>query len=146
MLGDGVHIEQAKNAMKAWNYCGKADTREEGPLELGVPPASKNVAGDTKQRNQMIIEYGLVKAVDEGLIPIEKFKQTKQSLDLYNIMARKVPTLGPLDNEWHYGDTGTGKSRHVRTKYPDAYIKGNNIWWDGYDGQEVVIIEEMGPK
>lgn len=88
MLGDGVHIEKAKNAMKAWNYCGKADTRKEGPLELGVPPASKNVAGDTKQRNQMIIEYGLVKAVDEGLIPIEKFKQTKQSLDLYNIMAR----------------------------------------------------------
>ena len=30
--------------------------------------------------------------------------------------------------------------------YKDAYIKGNNIWWDGYDGQDVVIIEEMGPK
>lgn len=61
-------------------------------------------------------------------------------------MKNNYTTLSSLDNEWHYGDTGTGKSRHVREKYPDAYIKGNNIWWDGYDGQEVVIIEEMAPK
>lgn len=34
----------------------------------------------------------------------------------------------------------------MRQRFPLAYIKGNNIWWDGYDGQETVILEEMGPK
>lgn len=48
-------------------------------------------------------------------------------------------------NEWHWGPTGTGKSRHVRTTYPEAFIKTNDVWWDGYQGEEVVIIEEMGP-
>lgn len=83
-----THIEKSRNALKAWNYCGKEDTRREGPKEHGVPPAAKNVKGDTAERNKMIIEMGLVAAVDQGLIPIEKFKQTKQSLDLYHIMAK----------------------------------------------------------
>lgn len=60
--------------MAAWNYCGKEDTRLEGPLEYGVPPAAKNVKGDTAARNKMILEKGEVWAVEEGLVPIEKFK------------------------------------------------------------------------
>lgn len=41
------HIEISRNAMKAWVYCGKEDTRLEGPMEHGIPPASKAVKGDT---------------------------------------------------------------------------------------------------
>jgi len=74
--------------MASWNYCGKEESRLEGPLEHGVPPASKRVKGDTKKRNEMILEYGVVKAVAEGLIPIEKFKQVKQSVDLYSLMSK----------------------------------------------------------
>ncbi len=74
--------------MAAWRYCGKEDSRVEGPVEFGVPPASKAVKGDTKQRNQMILELGPLKAVEDGLIPIEKFKQLKQSLDLFMVMKK----------------------------------------------------------
>ena len=94
----------------------------------------------------MILEYGVVKAVEEGLIPIEKFKQTKQSLDLFQVMKKEAKATDTLKGEWHYGPTGTGKSRSVRAQYPDAFIKSNDIWWDGYSGEETVIIEEMGPK
>jgi len=73
-LFPGTHVEHSKNALAAWRYCGKEDSREEGPLEFGVPPAAKNVKGDTKARNAMILEYGVVKSVDEGLIPLEKLK------------------------------------------------------------------------
>jgi len=70
------HIEPTKNAMASWNYCGKEDTRLEGPLDHGIPPASKKngTPNDTKARNAMILEYGIVKAIEEGLVPIEKFK------------------------------------------------------------------------
>lgn len=66
--------------MAAWKYCGKEDTRLEGPLEFGVPPASRAVKGDTKARNQLILEYGPQKAIEEGLVPIEKFKSLVQSV------------------------------------------------------------------
>lgn len=60
--------------MAAWKYCGKEDSRLDGPVEFGLPPAAKNVKGDTATRNKMIIEMGVVKACEDGLIPLEKFK------------------------------------------------------------------------
>ncbi len=51
-----------------------------------------------------------------------------------------------MENEWHWGNTGLGKSRPLREKYPDAYIKDCNIWWDNDAGEETVIIEDLGPK
>jgi len=61
-------------------------------------------------------------------------------------MKKEVNTTDALSNEWHYGESGTGKSRGVRERFPDAFIKSNDVWWDGYQGEETVIIEEMGPK
>lgn len=69
----GCHVESCKNAMASWVYCGKEDTRIEGPMEIGLPPASKAVKGDTKARNAMILEKGAMWAVEEGHVPIEKF-------------------------------------------------------------------------
>lgn len=41
------------------------------------------------------------------------------------------------------GPTGTGKTRSVFQQAPDAYAKmANNIWWDGYDGDDNVLLDE----
>ena len=49
-----------------------------------------------------------------------------------------------LEHEWHWGSTGAGKSRPIREKHPDAYIKMANKWWCGYRDEEVVILEDLG--
>lgn len=41
------------------------------------------------------------------------------------------------------GPTGTGKSRYCMEKYPDAFWKPNSKWWDGYQGNETVVIDEF---
>jgi len=48
--------------------------------------------------------------------------------------------------EWLYGKTGVGKSHLAFEGYSDVthYVKPNdNGWWDGYCGQEIVIINDF---
>jgi len=60
--------------MHVWEYCGKEDTRIEGPMDFGLPPAARNKAGDLKERNKLILEKGPLWAVEEGLVCVTKFK------------------------------------------------------------------------
>lgn len=42
-----------------------------------------------------------------------------------------------------YGPTGTGKTKYAFDNYPNAYWKQRSNWWDGYEGEDTVIIDEF---
>lgn len=55
-----------------------------------------------------------------------------------------IQNLTTLDNHWYYGKSGTGKSWAAREEFAvSLYIKNVNKWWDGYDGQENVLIDDL---
>lgn len=43
----------------------------------------------------------------------------------------------------YWGATGLGKSRRAMHEFPEAYWKPKGEWWDGYNSEEVVIIDEF---
>ena len=47
--------------------------------------------------------------------------------------------------DWYYGATGTGKTKAAWMKLPGAYFHAadNMKWWDGYDMQKTVIIDDF---
>lgn len=55
----------------------------------------------------------------------------------------KVSANPVLDNRWICGPTGCGKSYGVSKEFPDAYPKMCNKWWDGYQGEDTVVIEDL---
>lgn len=44
---------------------------------------------------------------------------------------------------WIFGEPGCGKTLYVQQKYPDLYSQDRSMWWDGYSGQETVLIDEL---
>lgn len=137
------HFELVKKNNGADTYCNKEDTRLEGPWTFGIKPARKDLKGDTARRNKELIEMGTLKAVEEGYIPAEKALQLERALSMLKLLATKAYEHDDVRGEWHYGVSGAGKSHAVRTKYPDAYIKEQNKWFDGYQGEETILIEDL---
>lgn len=53
--------------------------------------------------------------------------------------------------EWFYGPTGSGKTRAAKARFENKNYfmqtqTGFLKWWDGYDGQEYIIIDELRPS
>jgi len=47
---------------------------------------------------------------------------------------------------WLWGLAGTGKTLHAFTKHADTYIKDGTQWWDGYENNEAIIIDDFDGK
>lgn len=44
---------------------------------------------------------------------------------------------------WIYGPPGTGKTHSVISEHPGLYWKQQNKWWDGYQGEEIVLLDDL---
>jgi hypothetical protein len=54
-----------------------------------------------------------------------------------------VAQLDSVCGIWVWGDSGSGKTRAVLSMWPDAFPKPRNIWWDGYQGEEVALLDDV---
>lgn len=67
------------------------------------------------------------------------------------LQALKSATFTDRDKDipptvtWIWGLTGTGKTRYAYDHYPtnEIYKKDSSIWWDGYQQQQVILIDDF---
>jgi len=137
------HFELVKKNNGADDYCNKEATRIDGPWSYGVKPARKDLKGDTARRNKELMEMGTVTAVEKGYIKAEDALKLERALAMLRILKTEHYEHDDVRGEWHWGVSGAGKSHTVRTTYPDAYIKEQNKWFDGYQGEETILIEDL---
>lgn len=66
---------------------------------------------------------------------------------VYKLHRTKAEPIDTLENEWHHGPTGVGKSLHVRKAYGESlYYKPFNKWWDGYQEESTVLLDDITPE
>ena len=58
----------------------------------------------------------------------------------------KVDNLADVCGIWIYGESGVGKTRLITKLYPDAYLKRMNKWYDGYNGEDVIVLDDLDPS
>jgi len=113
-----------------------------GPYEeRGVRPMSQKDKGVCGK--QSIEErWALAKEGRFEELPPEQIKT-------YEYIYAKFTTVVDrpvLENFWIWGPSGCGKSRHVRDTYTVFYSKGMSKWWDGYQGEETVVLDDFDPS
>lgn len=136
---DGTRYHGNYQAARSWSsvqkYCQKGgDFISSIDTQAAI---SKRAA-----RNKVLLEGDLKELVDTGYIALTQLKAVQQSRNLYKqlIPLEDRPSVCGI---WIYGAPGVGKSHWVRAREPSLFIKAQNKWWDGYIGQEAVLIDDM---
>ena len=132
-----MHIEIAIDCDKLRDYCMKEDTRIDGPWEYAT--YQKNGVNKKKCIEQFSMTE--IERITElspfAYIALDKAEKIYKS--------KKInPFNGPRTCIWIIGKPGVGNSRYVKSFGP--YIKAMNRWWDGYEGQEDVLIDDYDKK
>lgn len=138
-----AHWEDRRGPIeKAIQYCKKQD---ENPVERGIPPMTKAQKGALGKRAFAeafeAAKEGRLDDIPPGM-RIRYYNTFKKIREDYKKNPPPIPTL---DHQWLYGPSGSGKSTKARTDNPGAYLKLPTKWWDNYDDEPVVIVDEWQP-
>lgn len=135
-----AHIEPMKGSISQnMEYISK----ENEPVVIGDLPMSQSQKGEAGKK---VYDEAWTAAKTGHLDDIPASLRIRYYSTFNRIKKdymHKPDALECLTNEWIHGPTGTGKSRRTRERFPNAYYKMANKWWDGYQGEDVVVIEDF---
>ncbi len=148
MIGRKPHLEPRRGThSEAKTYCSKTETRIAGPWEYGSDTDIPEVQGqrsDLKRCKKLLDDGKSMKVVAQE--EFSCFIRYHKGLYLYRLLT------SPKRN-WEMqcitfiGGTGIGKTRSAYEIDPNLYSvpseKQSGCYWDGYDGQETVLVDEM---
>lgn len=152
IFGTVTHWEPAVGTHEQnFTYC----TKEGTWLEVGSRPVFEDNGTREKKRWKRTAElarqgnFALI-LEEEPQIYLCHYKGIEA---IFNKFADKPAPLTPSKElpvrfHWYYGPGGTGKSRTAFARFPpeDTFNKPLNKWWDGYESQQHVVIDDLSIK
>ncbi len=136
-----AHIEKAKMANKAHDYCEKEDhncykydNRKQGKRS------------DLHDASDLLLESGNLRTVAMEH-PVTFIRYHKGLMAMRSIMME--PFVGKPHVIWAYGPTGLGKSLDARTRFPGARritTIAAGRFFTGYGGEQQVILDDLRPS
>lgn len=114
--------------------------------EHGTKPDTQKRKGEKgleywNTQKRLCIE-GKIEEIDPKLF-VTHYRSIRSIQKDYAVMPLNAEDV---TGEWYYGPTGSGKSRKAREDNPGFYLKMCNRWWDGYQEEDVAIIEDFDKK
>ena len=129
------HYEPAKSWRAVAAYC-----KKEGNYISNIDlDAARHMKA---KKNLDLINMDPKEAVQQGYIgfcSLPMFLKAKR--EWKNL--EEVPLLIERKCYWIYGEPRLGKSYACRVAFPELYEKAQNKWWDGYQGESAVLIDDF---
>lgn len=136
----GCHVEPARGSFQQnYDYCSKGGNY----VAHGDPPMDDKERGDGERARYVQAwthaKLGRMEEIDADIRV--RFYTTLKRIERDFMPA--VANLPGVCGLWITGVSGSGKTRSVLRAFPQAYIKPRNIWWDGYQGEEIVLCDDV---
>ena len=137
----GAHVEIRRGThSEAKAYCEK----DGNVTEIGEEPEQNG--GDSMssrlEKNKRLRENSLQESLDLGdvsFLQLEKLKKCKLVLE----QEGAAYTAEDVRGLWIHGPPGTGKTHRARELDSAFFIKSQNKWWDGYAGEDTVVLDDL---
>lgn len=134
LFGNGHFEVRRGTAKQAADYCKKdGDFTEWGEI--------------TRQGERTDWAAATAAVLSGGSI-VEVVQEQPQLLPAIRALERlQNLSIAPLEREvhttWLFGPPGSGKTRYVWDNFPNVYSKPSGPWWDGYSGEEVLLLDDF---
>ena len=127
-----------KNVIK---YITKFDKE---PLIFGFDMNEVNENNIRRKIIEKLIKGGILSNVIlEYPQEIFNYEKYRKNINLFNLDKNKPNKIIIRKCFWLYGPSGIGKSYLIRNTFNDLYEKSNNQWWDGYNNEKNVLIDDF---
>lgn len=133
-----AHIEPTKDIHEAIKYCSKNDTRVRGPYEFGEKPAPGRRTDLEKIAKEILDGETIENIALNNPSYYVRYSKGLKELKLSTFKDRTQPP----QVFWFWGTSGTGKTAKAIKAHKTYYIKDGSQWWDGYEQQEAIIIDD----
>lgn len=134
------HVEVTRGtSLQASDYC-----KKDGDfVERGILPAEPAELG-AREIDRWSAAWDSAKRGDFEAIPADI--RIRSYATLKRIHQDFMPAVLPLAGVcgvWIFGLSGSGKTRSVLSQFPNAFIKPRNQWWDGYQDEDTVLLDDI---
>lgn len=135
----GCHVETTKDLFASIKYCKKdGDFFEEG--KAPVTKEEKGQLGALVYKEAFEnAKMGRLEEIPE-ILRLRFYRTFKEIKKDYMV---KPQDADDTTGVWLWGAAGAGKSRQARETYPNSYFKRANKWWDGYQNEDFVIVDDL---
>lgn len=140
MLPGCYQTRRLGSRTQARDYCKKDETRVDGPWEYGEWEQEKGKRTDLTDIKDLLDNGKTESEIADS--HFETWVKFHKGIREYKRM-KEATRCEPTNFEVHIGEPGAGKTTGVMRDNPGAYWKTAGKWWDRYQGQDTVVLDEF---